>query len=163
MGKHTIAFTLDPQSVTKAIRDLDAYKKEFQRKWNALMKRLTEEGAEIARTKVVQLDAVMFGDLVNSIDGVYDPATGIGIIRAGAPHAVFVEFGTGVKGQNTPHPEPDGWKYDVNQHGEEGWWYWGEWDSNWHWTQGMPSRPFMWETSKELPLLFDKLVREVFR
>lgn len=163
MGKTVIKFALGTTEINRAIRELERYKKDFKRKWTALMDRLTEEGAEIARTKVIQLDAVMFGDLVNSIDGVYDPATGIGIIRAGAPHAVFVEFGTGVKGQNNPHPEPEGWKYDTNQHGEEGWWYWGEWDSNWHWTQGMPSRPFMWETSKELPLLFDKLAREVFR
>ena len=164
MGKHTINFSLDTSSVAKAIKQIDQYKREFQTKWNSLLDRLVEEGTEIAKVKVVQLDAVMFGDLLNSIEGVYDPATGIGLIVAGAPHAVFVEFGTGIVGAQNPHPEIiPGWRYDSNNHGEAGWWYLGDWDGNWHWTKGMPSRPFMWETARELPMLFDKLVREVFK
>ena len=164
MGKTVIKFALGSTELNRAIREVERYKAEFKKKWTTLMERLTEDGAEIAKAKVVQLDAVMFGDLVASIEGFYDPSTGIGIIRAGAPHAVFVEYGVGHKGLVGPHPEPaPGWRYDSNNHGEAGWWYWGDWDSNWHWTAGLQSRPFMWQTGKELPLLFERLAREVFR
>ena len=164
MASNVIEFSLDTKSINTALKQLERYKKDFNTKWTLLMNRLVEEGAEIAKTKVVQLDAVMFGDLLKSIEGFYDPRAGVGVIVAGSPHAVFVEYGTGAKGKGDPHPEPlPGWRYDVNDHGEEGWWYLGNWDGNWHWTVGMKSRPFMWETSKELPFLMDKIVKEVFR
>lgn len=163
MGKAVIKFSLGSTEINRAIREVERYKAEFRKKWTALMERLVEEGADIAKAKVVQLDAVMFGELVNSIEGVYNPSSGVGIIRAGAPHAVFVEYGVGVTGAKDPHPEPiPGWKYDSNNHGEEGWWYLGDWDGNWHWTKGMPSRPYMWHTSKELPYLLQRIQKEVF-
>ena len=64
--------------------------------------------------------------------------------------AAFVEFGTGVVGKSNPHPDTGlaNWKYDTNNHGEAGWWYFN--DGEWHWTKGMPSRPFMYETAQEL-------------
>ena len=163
MGKTVTKFALGSTELNRAIREVERYKAEFKKKWTTLMERLTEDGAEIAKAKVVQLDAVMFGDLVASIEGFYDPSTGIGIIRAGAPHAVFVEYGTGVAGMRDTHPEPTpGRRYDSNNHGEAGWWYWGDWDSNWHWTKGMPSRPFMFDTKIEMPALVAKLQKEVF-
>lgn len=162
MGKTTIKFSLDTSEVNRAIREIKKYEEDFLHKWRSLMNRLVDEGAEIAKTKVRQMDAVMFGDLLGSIEGVYHPATGIGLIIAGSPHAVYVEYGSGVIGSRNPHPEPIS-GYDRNNWGDAGWWYWGDWDSNWHWTAGMGSRPFMWETSKELPALFEKLAREEFR
>lgn len=164
MGNKIIEFSLDTKSLNNAIKQVEQYRADFNRKWNALMNQLIEEGAEIAKAKVKQLDAVMFGDLLKSIEGFYVPSRGIGVIRAGAPHAIFVEYGTGVTGQREPHPEPmPGWRYDVNDHGEEGWWYWGDWDGNWHWTAGMPSRPFFWETARELPYIVDRISKEAFR
>lgn len=41
-------------------------------------------------------------------------------------HNTYKEFGTGVVGKNAPHPssgKETGWIYDVNEHGEKGWWY----------------------------------------
>lgn len=162
MGK-VIKLTLDAQSINHGIRQIEAYKRDLRSKISRLLGVIVDEGAELARAKVIQMDAVMFGDLANSIGGIYDPATHIGVIFAGAPHAVFVEFGTGVVGAGNPHPDPvGGWKYDINSHGEAGWWYWSDSDNNWHWTKGMPSRPFMWETAKELPFIMEKAAKAVF-
>ncbi len=39
----------------------------------------------------------------------------------------YYEFGTGIVGSKNPHIpkslKQSGWKYDVNAHGELGWWY----------------------------------------
>jgi hypothetical protein len=163
MSNHKITLTLDPQSINKATRQLRAYKKELRVKITMLMQRVVTEGAELAKAKVAQMDAIMYGDLIASIAGVYDPAAHLGIIYAGAPHAVYVEYGTGVVGAGSPHPEPiPGWKYDSNNHGEDGWWYWSNADDNWHWTRGLPSRPFMWQTSRELPAIMAAAAKAVF-
>lgn len=46
-------------------------------------------------------------------------------IVIGSDYASFIEYGTGVVGQNSPHPNASkvGWIYDVNGHGYSGWWY----------------------------------------
>lgn len=161
MGRRVIKVPLSSHGVDKAIKEVAAFKKDVLRKVDLLMTALAEQGAEILRHKIVQMDAVMFGDLLSSVDGVY--ANGVAVIKMGTDHAMLVEFGAGVVGAQNPHPEPQGWRYDVNGHGEAGWWYWGDWDNNWHWTKGMPSRPVVWETAKEVPYLVDRLVKEVFR
>lgn len=147
----TIKVRLSTESLNSAISEIRAYQSEIKRKAGSLVRSLVSDGVEIAQMKIVQMDAVRLGDLLDSISGMYDPATGIGIIRAGAWYACYVEYGTGVIGAGAPHPSPAaGWKYDLNQHGEQGWWYWSDSDANWHWTKGIPSRPFMYETALEL-------------
>ena len=75
--------------------------------------------------------------LVNTGDGI--------TLVASSDHADYVEFGTGIRGAESPHPKPNGWSYDVNEHGDDGWVYKGK-DGKFHWTAGTRSRPFMYET-----------------
>lgn len=153
---------LSTKSITDAIGQIELYKAELKIRTNRLIERLTERGVEIAKLQVRQLDAVYTGQLEESIEGVFDPENAVGIIRAGAPYAVYVEYGTGIVGQNFPHPAPEGWQYDVNKHGESGWWYFNDRDGRWHWTQGMVSRPFMYNTARELERQAITIAREVF-
>lgn len=161
MGRTVIKVPLSTQGINQAIKELRQFKADLLGKIDLLMKVLADQGAEILRYKIVQMDAVMLGELLSSVDGVY--TNNVAVIRMGTDHAAFVEFGTGYQGKINPHPEPKGWKYDVNAHGEAGWWYWGDWDNNWHWTNGFPSRPVLWETAQEIPALVKKLAREVFK
>lgn len=64
---------------------------------------------------------------------------------ASSDHADYVEFGTGIVGALSPHPKPDGWTYDTNGHGSAGWFYYDA-AHKLHWTAGVPSRPFMYES-----------------
>lgn len=94
--------------------------------------------------------------LIGRID-VHRISNGI-VMSVGGEHATFVEYGTGIKGSRNPHPNPTGWSYDTNNHGESGWWYPTDMsDPNptkrigsngevYAWTKGMASRPFMYET-----------------
>ena len=122
-------------------------------------------GVETAKMKVRQYNAVYTGELLNSINyeqGAVIQSGATWIVYTGCDWAKFVEFGTGIVGKQNPHPDTGiiGWKYDVNDHGEAGWFYYL--DGKWHWTKGMPSRPFMYETSIELAEKIAKVAKEVF-
>lgn len=76
-------------------------------------------------------------------------------ITVDSEYAMYIEFGTGIVGAENPHPHP--WIYDVNAHGEKGWFYpTTENDPNpykhffngvlYAWTKGQKSRPFMYQT-----------------
>lgn len=149
-------------SIDAAIGEMDRLIADIRRRTGQLVERLTREGADIARTQVVLLNAVYTGDLLNSIEGFYDPASNVGIISANTPYAIYVEHGTGIVGRSNPHPELDGWVYDINGHGEEGWIYFNTNDGRLHWTAGMAARPFMYNTAVQLRALCARIAREVF-
>jgi hypothetical protein len=162
MAKTVIRFTLDRKEIDRAIKELKQFKAEFLKKCNQLVQELTEQGVDIAKVEVTQLDAVYTGELRNSIEGYFSPTTGVGIIKAGAYYAVYVEFGTGVVGKGSPHPNPNGYQYDVNQHGDEGWVYYDDDSGQFRWTKGFKSRPFMYNTARQLEKECKKIAEEVF-
>jgi len=158
-----IIFGLSTKEINRAIRELEQYKKELNRKTSLLIEALTDRGVEIAKAQIRELGAVYTGELEESITGYFNPTVQVGIIRAGAPYAIYVEFGTGIVGAGSPHPAPAGWRYDVNNHGEAGWWYFNDRDQKWHWTKGIESRPFMYNTVQILERESVRIAKEVFK
>ena len=145
--------TLSAKSFRKLAKKVRDYRKSLPEKCEEFAYRMSEEGVAIAQLKILSFDAVMSGDLLNSMNleagDIYSDGAKY-YIYTDCEWAQFVEFGTGIKGEKKPHPDKGivGWRYDVNHHGEEGWYYYK--DGKWNWTKGMPSRPFMYETGKEL-------------
>lgn len=162
MAKTVIKFSLNTKDIDRAIRELKQFKTEFLEKCNRLIEKLTDYGVEVAQLQVQQLDAVYSGELMNSIEGYYSPTYNVGIIKAGAYYAAYVEFGTGVVGKQSPHPAPQGWSYDVNNHGDEGWVYYDDERGEFRWTKGFKSRPFMYNTARQLEKECRRIAREVF-
>ena len=163
MSKTVIRFSLNPKDIDRAIKEVEKFKQDFQRKCNLLVQALTEYGLEVAKVQVVQLDAWYTGELLSSIEGYFSPTYGVGIIKAGAYYAAYVEFGTGVVGSSSPHPDPQGWQYDVNAHGDEGWVYYDDYSGEFRWTKGFKSRPFMYNTARELEKECKRIALEVFK
>lgn len=165
MAKKTLTCDLSVKSIKQLQSDLEKYKTEITYKCQLLAERLAERGVQIARLKIAEYDAIYTGELLASINYEYGGVVKNGstwIIYTDCPWAKFVEFGTGLIGKNSPHPDTSivGWKYDVNDHGESGWYYFK--DGEWHWTKGMPSRPFMYETDMQLIQEVTKVAKEVF-
>lgn len=154
---------LDPKSIESAIKEIKKHRGGLKDKVAALIEILTEGGVEIAKAEIRQMGAIYTGELEESITGYFSPALGVGIIKTDCPYAVYVEYGTGVVGKENPHPAPEGWQYDMNQRGEKGWWYFNERDKKWHWTKGMESRPFMYNTFLELQRLVEEQAKVVFK
>lgn len=160
--KKTITMTLDVRSLRNAAGEILQYRDQLIQKANRLIEKLTEKGEELAKMQVRALGAEYTGQLHESISGFFDKESRCGFVRAGAWYAIFVEYGTGVVGSANPHPDPQGWAYDVNGHGDAGWAYFNERDGKWHWTKGMASRPFMYNTGEELQKVCKVVAKEVF-
>lgn len=153
------------KSIQNAVKEVENYAYSLTDKCNEFAKKLAQIGVQIAKMKVAQYDAVYTGELLSSINyeqGAIIKKGATWIVYTGCPWAKFVEFGTGIVGKMKPHKNKGivGWEYDVNEHGEAGWWYYR--DGKRHWTKGMPSRPFMYETSIELAEKIAEVAKEVF-
>jgi len=161
----TIKFNLSQKSIQSAIKKIERYKETLNRRYLRLVEQLTDRGIKIAKFNVQNLGAFYTGELESSIDGYFSPSLGVGIIYAGSWYAMYVEFGTGIRGQEAQHPKSGelGYVYDVNNHGEDGWVYFNDRDGQYHWTDGMPSRPFMYDTVRELDAICEKVAKVVFR
>lgn len=186
--KKTISMNcLSQSSIQNAIKQLRDYQNSLTYKCQMVAQKLAEKGVEIARVQIADLDAVFTSELLSSIHSEYEGSTksgGVWAVVAGTDHAMFVEFGTGIVGQEHPYPGefPDGvtWDYasgktirqamqDISingdafvKAGEYYWTYIGD-DGKLHITKGMPSRPFMYYTSLQLMKLVEKTVKEVFK
>lgn len=166
-----------PASVSNAIAQLNLYKRTFDNKIDGFTRKLAEKGVEIAKGKIRTFDAIFTGELLNNIRA--ENRKGTYLIISDTDHTAFVEFGTGqlgmVKPYKYPFPQGVSWQYasgsqvqissEPLQWGDYTipantyfWFYFGK-DGRWHLTQGMPSRPFMYETALELSRL--KTIREV--
>lgn len=65
------------------------------------------------------------------------------LMEIDSEYALYVEYGTGIVGSESPHPNPIS-AYDINNHGEKGWIY--PKNGGFYWTKGQPAKPFMYET-----------------
>lgn len=153
----TINVDLSTQSINHAIRELKRFREQLRETCWELVKALTMDGAEIAKMQVIAMDAVDTGELEKSIGGMFFPSERCGFVIAEAPYAIYVEYGTGPRGEEEPHPEAQGvYDYNVNQakhlerYGKDAWIYKSDKDGKFHWSQGYVSRPFMYNTLRWL-------------
>jgi hypothetical protein len=155
-----------------AIRRLNEYKKEVETKTTELAQRLTDLGVETARIKIVEMGAYYSGELLSGVSGYFSPTLNAGFVRVTSDHVAFVEFGTGVALGNTIHPNGEylakaSWAYGsgkkifTTKDGKIGWIYPTD-DGGFRFTEGMGSRPFMFETAQELDRQFIRIAKEVF-
>ena len=174
MAKKTLTANLSVSSIKQLQKDLEKYKSDITYKARLLAEKLAERGVEIARVRVAELDAIFTGELIESIHEEYKGAISSGaifVVVADSEHAIFVEFGSGQRGADHPYPYPlpDGisWDYNVGKtirqsaNGKYYWFYPGK-DGKWHYTEGMPARPFMYETSMQLRQIVEETAKEVF-
>ena len=156
----------------KGVRKLEAYKKRVQKRTSLLVQKLTDYGAEIVRIKIVNMGAYYSGELLSGVSGYYSPSLNAGFVKVTSDHVAFVEFGTGVVGQNNPHKNGEylskaAWSYAsgakifTTKDGRVGWIYPTD-DGGFRFTEGMKSRPFMYETALELEHSFKRIAQEVF-
>ena len=184
MAKRTFKTDLSAKGIENLKKALLNYKDNIlQQKVDLLAKTLAENGVDIARVNVAKLDAIFTGELISSIHTKYggrSKGTVTFYLVADSEHAIYVELGTGMVGASKPYPGKLPVIYAQGKtirpatediyvrgelyikKGEYFWTYIGE-DGKAHITKGMPSRPFMYETSMELIQLVVRTAKEVFR
>ena len=152
----TIKMSLSTESINKAIKEIQAYQKEIERKTKIFAQRLAQEGVQVAKMQLLSFgfSDTSTGKLLNSINfksgDIFGNDTASFYVYSDCEYAIFVELGTGLTGEENPHKEANNfsWEYDSHGHGEEGWFYYK--DGKLHWTRGLPARPFMYNTATEL-------------
>lgn len=157
------AFSLE--DVKRARKELVDYRDSLKTKLNALMQMLADKGVNLAKQNLSAYPMPYSrGVLENSIQGVWNVKEGRGAIFSDCGWACYVELGTGVMGERSPHEDSGsvGWGYDINHHGDEGWYYFDENSTEMKWTKGMPSRPFMSTTAQQLSDILEDMARQVF-
>ena len=146
-------------NVDVIINQLRNYRDALKGKMAEIIKELCSQGAIICRSEIISLGAVFTGELANSIVSYYDEATKTGLIVCEADYGIFVEFGTGVIGQENPYigtaMADVGYRYGGGttyvqlKDGRVGWYFPAD-DGTWKFTEGQPSRPFMYNTAQIL-------------
>lgn len=156
--------------IDKAIEELEKYEKQVEKNVETFIKRLVDEGVEIAKAKIISLPAVESGELLGSVKP-GEIVDNKGVIVVDSAYAVFVEFGSGVANNKSGSSHPKSGELGmspIGTYGEgkgsnpDGWWYFDKKQGRKRWTKGMPSRPFMYETARELEHRVNDIAREVF-
>lgn len=128
-----VEIKLSKSSIRSAINELNEYKHTISKNTEKLKNTLAENCVEYAKSNVSSMDR--YGTLGKIQEGIkVENSNGKSIVRATDSHSVWVEFGTGTRGANSPHEISGeiGWEYAVGSHigywnvdGKTmfGWWY----------------------------------------
>jgi signal recognition particle subunit SEC65 len=118
-----------------SLSDLIKYYEVKQEQYTEIIENIANELAEEASK--------------NTYEDVYiEPAVvennrAVAYVRTQKEEDTYEEFGTGIVGSRHPHIdealEKAGWKYDVNEHGDEGWIYPTKY-GGFKWTKGLPAK-----------------------
>lgn len=167
----TIKVSLSTRSIEKAKKELHAYKAEIRKKANQIIAELISYGLDVCKSNIAEMNIYDTGNLSRSVSVYLDESQMRGFIRVNCDYAVFVEFGTGTKGIGTPYigkamseigyKYMGGTKYVTLSDGRIGWFYPAD-DGTWRFTEGLPSRPFMYETGQEMRRNLRNIVEGVF-
>lgn len=136
------------QAITQAVAYLTSLTNNIHGIGAGLLE-IAENGVLIAKSEMGKLGIPTDGELGDSITAYMVDAT-TARLEADGGHAIYVEFGSGIVGLNSPHQEAAqrGVTYDRNGHGESGWTY--NKDGEFFHTKGYKSRPFWYATGIRL-------------
>jgi HK97 gp10 family phage protein len=159
---------LSYEGLGKLIDELKDYRNSLDDKCNEIVRQLKDMGVETAK----ELCPVDKGDARDSIVGYMDESNHSATIIAGS-HCIYIEFGTGVVGAGNSHPSAEwiafmSWAYGsggtifTTKDGRTGWYYPAD-DGTWKFTEGMESRPFMYQTVQYLKSQKEKVAKDVFQ
>ena len=164
MSKRVISFSLNPNDISRAIKEIEEYKREFLAKSKKLLEALAMIGLKEAS---VRFTTAMY-DGTNDTEVRLDTIkNGYAIIAKGQAVA-FIEFGAGIYHNTSepyPNPRPSGvvgiGEYGKGKGKQKAWGYKNENDELVI-TRGNPAAMPMWYASEEIKSSILKIAREVF-
>lgn len=167
---------LSQKSIQKAIKQIEKYKSDINRKCEEYVDRLAKIGEQVA---IQAINESPIGNQITlSIDR--EPSK-MGckavLIATGKVHVVkdrdpfytvlAVEFGAGIHYNPEPNPKANDMGYGVGTYPgqihafEDGWYYLGE-DNKWHYSKGIKSTMPIYKASMEIISQYEKIFKEVF-
>ena len=133
------------------IKDLELRQKKYPKIALKIADRLADEMMKDIYPNTEKISAKLEGN------------TAVAGIRNKEEKWTYKEYGTGIVGSQNPHVAEAlasiGWKYDVNEHGEKGWFY-PKGDGTFGWTKGQPASKKFWQALQRAQELFPEIGRE---
>ena len=112
-----IKVKLSDKGIDKALKQLEQYKQDLNKKANQLVQRLADEGYTTIINKIFEFDAIETGDMLSSVS---KKSNNCYAMLSVGDCAMFVEFGTGPKGEENPYiGDSMGWKYNTGDNIKE--------------------------------------------
>lgn len=154
MATRKVERYLSLESMNDWIKDLEDLKsKQIPKVALRVVDRLTDKMIENAYPDTEKIPAKLEDDKA------------IGGMKNKKSKWAYKEYGTGIVGSQKPHVaealQQAGWKYDVNEHGEEGWIY-PVGNGEYRWTKGQPASKEFWKALERAEELFPDIAREEF-
>lgn len=147
-----ITAEISASSFAKAAAQVREYAKSVRTKTDAAVNKILETG-EVQAIGSAHRES---GELASSIS-----VQGNKLV-ADSAHAAFHEFGTGVVGSYSGDL-PSSWAYDVNHHGDAGWWYFDEKQGRKRWTRGQRGTAYMAKAAEAMRQEVIPTFQEMFR
>lgn len=172
MSKKVIKFGLSSESIGRAIKELEQFKRDFTKKTERFVEELAIIGFHEAS---VRFTTAMYDGINDSDVRLDEIPNGYAIVAEGKAVA-FIEFGAGVYHNSSepyPNPRPEG-IVGIGEFGDgkgkrKAWFYKGEPGTNGELqkngvvkTHGNPAAMPMWYASSEIKNSILKLAKEVF-
>ena len=154
----------DIKSINKALKQIEVYRQDFERKEQEFVRRLAEIGLSVARTGFQLADYDGEKDVVVSMNQTGTQAT----IVASGQTVGFIEFGTGIR---YPEWSGDDTDYTPPQHGTygkgkgknaHGWWFTANAGSSQHTYGNMPAEAMLTARDRMIEQVV-RIAREVWK
>ena len=142
--------SLSLDSIENYQKMLKEYAKELPKIAENIVNRVSEEGLNDNYKSTIKKE----------IENTESKVTGG--IKTTEEKDTYREFGTGVVGSESPHPDiMSGWIYDVNEHGEKGWFY-PKGDGTYGWTKGQIAHRKFYNAMQRMEEKFPEIAKEEF-
>lgn len=151
-------FEFSPESM----KELEKLLKTKQKKFNNIGYKIIDAYADYFMERAKEYVPIDTGELKNSITKSQVEKLAIEVFTD-CGYAKYVEFGTGIAGERSKHPEynEEGWEYDIHKHGDIGWYYPKE--DKIYWTKGQPASEFWYKAYQDLDANKNQIAEEVLR
>lgn len=157
-------FKLSKESINGLLVNLKSFRKELKLAKNEILIELANYTKQLVQKNIQNtvsnggysstnqlLNSIQISEIMNDMIRIYTDLW----------YAKYVEYGTGIVGKH-PVATQEGWSYDVNEHGEDGWVYKAS-NGNFYWTQGEEAHMFMMNAYEELKKNYLPIVKQVLR
>ena len=125
MASKTISFTLDPMEISRAIAEMEAYKRDFESKLRRVRELIGERiwwSAQNGFKSAVVSDVIAGPQVANDVTVTIEHNDDMTVIIADGEEAVFIEFGAGVyhngAAGSSPHPWGAENGYMIGEYGK---------------------------------------------
>lgn len=172
MGTKVISFSLSPESIDRAIKEVRAYRADFEQKCRRLRELV---GERIAWTAATGFRSALVSDLIygaapdNDVHVTVDHGDDVTIVIADGSQAIFIEFGAGVYNNGAAGSSPHPWgaergyligEYGLHNGRKRAWNY--TLDGVKSLTHGTPAAMPMFRGYEQAIQSLSDIVREVF-